>query len=97
VLTGYPQEEDWTEVKKKAAQIGATKMVIKDIRREFVEELAFRAVQCNAIYEGRYLLGTSLARPVIGRAMMETVKAESCQFVSHGCTVSIEFSHSESR
>jgi len=85
-LADVGQEEDWDEVKKKAAQIGATKMIIKDVRREFVEELAFRAVKCNAIYEGRYLLGTSLARPVIARAMMETVKSESCQFVSHGCT-----------
>lgn len=61
-------------------------MVILDLRREFVEELCFRAVQCNASYEGRYLLGTSLARPVIARAQIRVAQQEGCQFVSHGCT-----------
>jgi argininosuccinate synthase len=44
--------------------------IIEDLRKEFVDELCYRAVQCNAIYEQRYLLGTSLARPVIARAQM---------------------------
>lgn len=60
-------------------------MIIEDLQREFVEELCFRAVQCNAIYEGRYLLGTSLARPVIARAQMRAAEREGCDFVSHGC------------
>jgi argininosuccinate synthase len=55
-------------------------MVIEDLRREFVEQLCFRAIQCNAIYEGRYLLGTSLARPVIARAQMKVAKEEGCKF-----------------
>lgn len=46
------------------------KRIIEDLRKEFVDELCFRAIQCNAIYEQRYLLGTSLARPVIARAQM---------------------------
>jgi argininosuccinate synthase len=54
-------------------------MVIKDLRREFVEELCFPAVQCNAQYEGRYLLGTSLARPVIARAQMQVAAQEGCE------------------
>lgn len=51
-----------------------------------MDELCFRAIQCNAIYEGRYLLGTSLARPVIARAQMRVAEQEGCDFVSHGCT-----------
>ena len=58
-LANVGQEEDWEAVTQKATKIGATKMIIEDLRREFVEELCFRAVQCNAIYEGEYLLGTS--------------------------------------
>jgi argininosuccinate synthase len=85
-LADVGQEEDWEAVRAKALKIGATKMVITDLRQEFVEQLCFRAIQCNAIYEGRYLLGTSLARPVIARAQMKVAKEEGCQWVSHGCT-----------
>ena len=52
-LADVGQEEDWDAVKAKATKIGATKMIITDMRREFVEELCFRAIQCNAQYEGR--------------------------------------------
>jgi argininosuccinate synthase len=52
-LANVGQEEDWDAVKAKAAKIGATKMIISDMRREFVEQLCFRAIQCNAQYEGR--------------------------------------------
>ncbi|KAF1808952.1 argininosuccinate synthase [Eremomyces bilateralis CBS 781.70] len=85
-LANVGQEEDWDQVREKANKLGASKMVITDLRREFVEQLCFRAIQCNAIYESRYLLGTSLARPVIARAQMQVAKEEGCQFVSHGCT-----------
>ena len=56
-LANVGQEEDWDAVEKKARHIGAKKMIIEDLRREFVEELCFRAIQCNAMYECRYLLG----------------------------------------
>ncbi|KAL5598490.1 uncharacterized protein BROUX77_006324 [Berkeleyomyces rouxiae] len=85
-LANVGQEEDWDQVRQKAALLGASKMIITDLRREFVDELCFRAVQCNAQYEGRYLLGTSLARPVIARAQMKVAADEGCDFVSHGCT-----------
>ena len=85
-LANVGQEEPWDEVEKKALKIGAIKMVIVDLQREFVEDLCFRAIQCNAAYEGRYLLGTSLARPVIARAQIKVAQQENCQFVSHGCT-----------
>jgi len=85
-LANVGQEEDWDAVEEKALKIGANEMVIEDLQKEFVEELCFRAVQCNAQYEGRYLLGTSLARPVIARAQMRAAQRTDCEFVSHGCT-----------
>ncbi|KAK1988789.1 argininosuccinate synthase [Colletotrichum cereale] len=85
-LANVGQDEDWKAVEEKALQIGAKKMIIDDLKREFIEELCWKAVQCNAIYEDQYLLGTSLARPIIARGMMRAAAKEGCQFVSHGCT-----------
>lgn len=85
-LANVGQEEDWAEVEKKAIALGAEKMVIQDLQKEFVEQLIFRAIQCNAIYEDRYLLGTSLARPVIARAQVRVAKENKCDILSHGCT-----------
>lgn len=80
------QEEDFEAAKAKALKIGALACYVEDIRREFVEELCFPAIQCNAIYENVYLLGTSLARPVIARAQIKVAQREGCVAVSHGCT-----------
>lgn len=80
------QEEDFEAARQKALKIGATKYVLEDVRKEFVEELCFPAVQTNAIYENVYLLGTSLARPVIARAQINVAEREGCFAVSHGCT-----------
>ncbi|KAH8665793.1 argininosuccinate synthetase [Tricladium varicosporioides] len=80
------QEEDFEAAKAKALKIGAVACYIEDIRREFIEELCFPAVQCNAVYENIYLLGTSLARPVIARAQIKVAQKEGCVAVSHGCT-----------
>ncbi|KAK0674755.1 putative argininosuccinate synthase [Cercophora samala] len=85
-LANVGQEEDWAEVEKKALALGAERMVIEDLQREFVEEIVFRAVQCNAIYEDRYLLGTSLARPIIARAQVRVAEQYNCDILSHGCT-----------
>jgi argininosuccinate synthase len=85
-LANVGQEENWKEVEKKALLIGAKKMIIDDLTREFVDDLCWKAVKYNAIYEDQYLLGTSLARPVIARGMMKAAAQEGCQFVSHGCT-----------
>jgi len=85
-LANVGQEEDWAAVEKKALTVGAKKMIIEDLRKEFITELCFPAIQCNAIYEGRYLLGTSLARPVIARAQMRAAQRENCDYVSHGAT-----------
>jgi argininosuccinate synthase len=80
------QEEDYEAAREKALKVGAKKFFLEDLKREFVEELIFPAVQANCIYENVYLLGTSLARPVIARGMMEVAAREGCDFVSHGCT-----------
>ncbi|MCJ1252478.1 argininosuccinate synthetase [Lignoscripta atroalba] len=80
------QEEDFEAAKQKAMKIGAQQVYVEDLRKEFVEELCFPAIQCNAVYEGVYLLGTSLARPVIARAQIAVAQKENCIAVSHGCT-----------
>lgn len=73
-------------MEKKALALGAEKMVIENLEREFVEEIVFRAIQCNAVYEDRYLLGTALARPVIARAQVRVAEQNQCEYLSHGCT-----------
>ena len=85
-LANVGQEEDFDAVRDKALKCGAKEFIVEDLRREFVEELIFPAVQANAIYEDVYLLGTSLARPVIARGMIETATKKGCEYVSHGCT-----------
>jgi len=80
------QEEDFEAARSKALKCGASGFYLEDLKKEFVEELIYPAVQCNAIYENVYLLGTSLARPVIARGMIEVALREKCDFVSHGCT-----------
>ncbi|KAJ9059777.1 argininosuccinate synthetase [Entomophthora muscae] len=80
------QEEDFEAARQKALKIGATKVFIEDLKKEFVEELIYPAIQANAIYEDLYLLGTSLARPVIAKKQIDIAKAEGCTHVSHGCT-----------
>ena len=66
--------------------IGCVQVFIEDLRAEFVEDFIFPAVQANAIYEDRYLLGTALARPCIARQMIKIARKEAANFVSHGAT-----------
>ncbi|KAH7908617.1 putative argininosuccinate synthase [Hygrophoropsis aurantiaca] len=80
------QEEDFEAARAKALKVGAKKFFLEDLKREFVTELIYPAVQANCIYENVYLLGTSLARPVIARGMIAIADKEGCDFVSHGCT-----------
>lgn len=80
------QKEDFEAVKKKALATGASKVVIKDLKKEFVTDYIFPAIRANAIYEGRYLMGTSLARPLIAKYQIEVAKEEGAQYVSHGAT-----------
>lgn len=80
------QREDWESVRRKGLATGAEKVIISDLREEFVREFIFPAFRANAIYEGSYLLGTSLARPVIAREQVRIARDESADAVSHGAT-----------
>lgn len=80
------QGEDFKAVEAKALLLGASKVYIEDLRKEFVTDYIFPAVQANAIYENRYLLGTSLARPVISKKQVEIAKAEGAKYLAHGAT-----------
>ncbi len=80
------QIEDFKEVEKKALKTGATKVCIEDLKQEFVTGFIFPALRGNALYEGRYLLGTSLARPLLAKRQLEIAAKENAQYVSHGAT-----------
>uniref|UniRef100_A0A673ZD45 Argininosuccinate synthase n=1 Tax=Salmo trutta TaxID=8032 RepID=A0A673ZD45_SALTR len=85
-LANIGQEEDFDAAKKKAESLGAKKVFIEDLRAEFVEEFIWPSVQASAIYEDRYLLGTSVARPCIARRQIQIARQEGAQYVSHGAT-----------
>ncbi len=93
------QKEDFKEVKEKALKTGASKVYVEDLRKEFVTDYIFAALKGNAIYEGRYLLGTALARPLISKKHIEIAHQEGATYVSHGATgkgndqVRFEFSY----
>lgn len=80
------QKEDWDAVREKGLATGATKVVISDLQKEFVEDYIFPAFRANAIYEGSYLLGTSLARPLIAKEQVRIALEEGADAVSHGAT-----------
>ena len=80
------QEEDFQSVKEKALRTGAKKVYIEDLKLEFVIDYIYPALQANAIYEQRYLLGTSLARPIIAKRQIEIARREGAAYVAHGAT-----------
>jgi argininosuccinate synthase len=80
------QGDDLETVREKALATGASKVVIEDLREEFVRDYVFPAFRANAIYEGHYLLGTSLARPLIAKRQVAVAEAEGADAVSHGAT-----------
>ena len=80
------QEEELDYIEEKARKTGAAKVYIDDLKETFVKDYVFPAFRANAIYEGQYLLGTSLARPLIAKRQMEIAKIEGADAVSHGAT-----------
>ncbi len=80
------QEEEIDDIEEKALNTGAVKVYIDDLKETFVADYVFPAFRANAIYEGQYLLGTSLARPLIAKRQMEIAKIEGADAVSHGAT-----------
>jgi argininosuccinate synthase len=80
------QGEDLQGIKQKAFKTGASKVVIGDLREEFVKNYVFPMLRANAVYEGSYLLGTSIARPLIAKGQIEVAVTEKADAVSHGAT-----------
>ncbi|MBA2645649.1 MAG: argininosuccinate synthase [Pyrinomonadaceae bacterium] len=80
------QGEELTGLDEKAKATGASKLYVEDLREEFVKEYVWPAVKANALYEGVYLLGTSLARPVIAKRQIEIARKEGADAVAHGAT-----------
>ena len=80
------QEEELDGVEAKAIQTGATKCYVEDLNEEFASDFIFPMMQANAIYEGTYLLGTSIARPLIGKRLIEIARAEGADAICHGAT-----------
>jgi argininosuccinate synthase len=80
------QDENLQAVKKKALKTGAVKAVVKDLKETFVRDYIFPMLRGNAVYEGHYLLGTSIARPLIAKEQMVIAKQEGAFAVSHGST-----------
>jgi argininosuccinate synthase len=80
------QGEDLPAIKRKAIKTGASKAVVGDLREEFVKDFVFPMLRANAVYEGAYLLGTSIARPLIAKAQIDVAAKERADAVSHGAT-----------
>jgi argininosuccinate synthase len=80
------QEEELSGLPEKAKSTGAVDCVVRDLREEFVRDFVFPAIRGNAIYEGTYLLGTALARPVIAKHQAEVARETGCDAVAHGAT-----------
>ncbi len=86
VVVDVGQKEDFDAAREKAMATGAIACRVIDLREAFLTECAFPALKAGAVYEGRYLLGTSLARPVIAAAQVEVAREYDCDAVAHGCT-----------
>ena len=80
------QEEELEGLEAKALSTGASKCIIQDLREEFARDFIFPMMQAGAIYEGQYFLGTSIARPLIAKRMVEIARAENADAIAHGAT-----------
>ncbi len=80
------QEEELDGLEEKALASGASKLIIRDLREEFLTDYVFPTLQAGAIYEREYLLGTSFARPLIAKHMVEIAETENADAIAHGCT-----------
>lgn len=80
------QEENFESLHTKAISSGASKFYVEDVKDEFINQYIFQSLKANAIYEGKYLLATSLSRPLIAKKLVEIAKKENASTVAHGCT-----------
>ena len=85
-LADLGQEEDLEGFARKAERLGAAKVYVEDLREEFVRDFVYPALRANAVYEGGYLMGTSLARPLIAKKQLEIAAREEAGAVAHGAT-----------
>lgn len=86
VCVNVGQDDDMKAVEKKAISSGCYKIYIEDVKEEFVKEYLFKAIKSGAVYEGKYLLGTSFARPLIAKKLVEIAHKEGAKYICHGCT-----------
>lgn len=80
------QEDDMKDIEAKALSSGASKVYIEDLTKEFLEDYVFKGIKANAIYEDKYMLGTSYARPLMAKKLVEIAHKEGAKFICHGCT-----------
>ncbi len=80
------QKDEMEGIKEKAIASGASKIYVEDVTNEFVEEYVYGSIKANAVYEGKYLLGTALARPLIAKKLVEIAHKEGAKYIAHGCT-----------
>ncbi len=85
-MANIGQQEDFEAAREKALKIGAADVFIEDMKKEFVTDYIFPVYKANTLYEGRYLLGTAIARPIIAKKQIEIAQAVGAQYVSHGAT-----------
>ena len=85
-LADVGQDEDLEAAKEKALACGASKVYIEDLKKEFITDYIYAALKGGVNYEGRYLLGTSIARPIIAKRQIEIAEKEGAAYVSHGAT-----------
>ncbi|MCD2346449.1 argininosuccinate synthase [Clostridium guangxiense] len=86
VCVNVGQDDDMEKVKVKAIESGAAKIYVEDVKEEFVTDYLYQAIKWNAVYEGKYLLGTSFARPLIAKKLVEIAHKEGAAYICHGCT-----------
>jgi len=80
------QGSELSGLEEKAKKTGASKLYVEDLKKEFIEDYIYPTMQAGAVYENKYLLGTSFARPIIAKRIVEIAKAEGADAICHGCT-----------
>jgi len=86
VCVDVGQNADWKDIRKRALQTGASACHVADVKKEYIEEYIWPTLKAGAIYEDKYLLGTSTARPLIAKVLVEYARAEKAQAIAHGAT-----------
>ena len=86
ICTNVGQDEDWDGMEQKALKSGASKFYLKDLRDELAGDYIYPMLRAGALYEGRYMLGTSIARPIQAKYQVDIALEEGCDALAHGCT-----------